>query len=91
MQTGKDRGKAGKVIEVNPASGRVVVEGLDLLTKHQKPRKQGEKAQKIQKPRAVDVSNVALVCPKCGKPTRVGYVFKGDAKLRMCKKCKATF
>ncbi len=91
MLAGKDRGKNGKIIEVQPVTARVVVEGLNLLTKHQKAKKQGEKGQKIQIPRAVTVSNVALVCPKCNKPTRVGYSVKGDKKLRMCKQCQATF
>lgn len=91
MLAGKDRGKNGKIIEVQPVTARVVVEGLNLLTKHQKAKKQGEKGQKIQIPRAVTVSNVALICPKCSKPTRVGYSVSGDKKLRMCKQCQATF
>ena len=91
MLAGKDRGKNGKIIEVRTDAGRVVVEGLNLVTKHQKARKQGEKGQKIQMPMAVNISNVSLVCPKCGKPTRVGYKVSGDKKLRMCKHCEATF
>ncbi len=91
MLAGKDRGKNGKIIEVQPVTARVVVEGLNLLTKHQKAKKQGEKGQKIQIPRAVTVSNVALICPKCNKPTRVGYSVSGDKKLRSCKQCQATF
>lgn len=91
MLAGKDRGKEGKIIEVRTDADRVVVEGLNLVTKHQKARKQGEKGQKIQMPSAIAVSNVALVCPKCGKPTRVGYAVSGEKKLRQCKECKATF
>lgn len=91
MLAGKDRGKTGKIIEMRPEVSRVVVEGLNLVTKHQKPRKQGEKGQKIKMPIAVQISNVALVCPKCNKMTRVGYKLAGDKKLRACKQCEATF
>lgn len=67
-----------------------MVEGLNLLTKHVRPRKQGEKGQKIQIPRAIEVGKVMLVCPKCSKPTRVSWNVTGDKKERMCKKCGRT-
>lgn len=87
MLAGKDKGKKGKVIAVLPEREKVMVEGLNLLTRHQRPRRQGEKGQKVQVPRAVCVSNVSLVCPKCGKSTRVGYRIESGKKQRMCKQC----
>ncbi len=85
------RGKRGKVIVADPKTGRVVVEGLNLVTKHKKPRSAQEQGGKISQERAVDVSNVALVCPKCGKTTRVAHVLAEDGKkyLRSCKQCGA--
>jgi large subunit ribosomal protein L24 len=88
---GKDSGKTGAVTKVLP-SGRVVVEGVNMLTKHQRPKKEGEKGTKVKFAAPIDMSNVMLVCPKCGKATRVGYVSEGAGKkLRSCKKCKGTF
>ena len=86
---GKDGGKKGKVLQVLPEEKRVVVEGLNLLIKHMRPRKQGEKGQKIQFPAPLDISNVLFICPKCSKPTRVGYkILENKKKVRICKKCK---
>jgi len=85
---GKDRGKKGKVIKVLPKEGRVVVEGLNLVKKHLRPKRQGEKGEIIAVPRAINVSNVALWCPTCGKGVRVGYRIEGDKKIRICKKCQ---
>ncbi len=84
-------GKRGKVTVVNPKEGTVVVEGLNLVTKHKKPRSAQEQGGKVEQPRAIDVSNVMLVCPKCGKTTRVAHVLGDHGKyLRACKKCGAT-
>ncbi len=93
MLSGKDKGKIGKVLQIFVSEKRVVVEGLNLLIKNQKPRKQGEKGQRIQFPAAVAISNVSLVCPKCGQTARVGYeITKTEEgkglKKRICKKCK---
>lgn len=92
MMTGKDRTKTGKVLRVLSGGMRVTVEGLNLLTKHQRPRREGEKGQKIHFPRSVSIANVMLVCTKCGRGTRVGYRFitegEKQKKVRMCKKCK---
>ena len=89
MLSGKDRNKTGKVLRVLAEAEKVVAEGLNILTKHQRPRREGEKGQKIQFTRAVPLANVMLVCTKCGKGTRVGYRFLDDAKkVRVCKKCK---
>jgi len=89
MICGKDKGKRGKVIKVLPKENRVVVEGLNLVKKHQKPKRAGQKGQIVLVPRPVDVSNVMLVCPHCGKPTRVGFQGKRPNKVRICKKCKS--
>ena len=72
---GKDKGKTGKVLQVFPSRHRVSIEGLNLLIKHMRPRKQGEKGQRIEFPAPLDLSNLMLVCPKCGKLTRVGYKY----------------
>jgi len=89
MLAGKDKDKTGKVLKVVLDGGKVVVEGLNLMKKHKRPRKEGEKGQRVEIPRAVSVSNVKLVCPKCGKASRVGYKKSGEKKFRICKKCKA--
>ena len=88
--TGKDCGKQGKVIVTNPEKGTVIVEGLNMVTKHKKPRSAQDQGGIIERPRAIDVSNVALVCPKCGETTRVAHVLGENGKyLRSCKKCGA--
>lgn len=87
---GKEKGKTGAVAKVLPVSRRIVVEGINMLTKHQRPRREGEKGTKIKFAAPMDISNMMLLCPKCGKVTRIG-VFAGEKKLRQCKKCKETF
>ena len=62
-----------------------------LITRHLRPRKQGQKGEKVQLPAALPLASVMLVCPKCGKPVRVGFVAEGDKKLRHCRKCKTSF
>lgn len=85
---GKDRGKTGKVLKVMPKKNKVVVEGLNLIIKNVRPKKQGEKGQRIQFPRQVDISKVRMICPHCGKITRIGYKFlENKKKARVCKKC----
>ena len=89
MLNGKDKGKTGKVSNVLIGeSNKVVVEGLNLIKRAIRARKQGQKGQIISKERAVHIASVALVCKSCGKPTRVGYRVDGDNKVRICKKCK---
>ena len=87
MLAGKDRGKTGKVLRTLPRVDKIVVEGLNLMKKHQKAKKEGEKGQRIEIPRAVAISNVMLICSKCGKKTRVGYKISQGTKMRVCKKC----
>jgi large subunit ribosomal protein L24 len=86
---GKDKGKTGKVLRVIPSQGKVFVEGLNLVKRHRKPRKEGEKGQRLETPGKLNISNLMLVCPKCGKPTRLGSKKVGDKKVRICKKCNA--
>ena len=89
--SGKDKGKQGKVLEVMPKSGKVVVEKINVVSRHTKPRKQGEQGGIIKKEAAIDASNVMLVCPKCKKGVRVGYsVLENGTKVRVCKKCGAS-
>ena len=83
---GKDRGKRGKVIQVLATESRVVVEGANLVKRHRKPRKEGEKGERIERPAPLHVSNVMLVCPEAGKPTRIGYRIEGGEKVRISKK-----
>jgi large subunit ribosomal protein L24 len=90
MLSGKDRGKKAKIVAVIPETGKVFVEGLNMMKRHTKPRQQGQAGQIISKERAVSVASVALVCKSCGKQTRVGYLVEGDTKTRICKKCKNT-
>ena len=87
--TGKDRGKSGKVLKIIPGKNKVVIEGLNLIIKNVKPKKQGEKGQRIQFPIPVDVSNIMLICPHCGKTIKVNYKFiDNKKKVRFCKKCQ---
>lgn len=92
VMTGKDRGKTGKVLAAFPREGRLLVEGRNMVKKHLRPRRRGEKGQRVEVPAPVPVSRVMLVCPSCGKATRVGIVrAPGAARQRQCKKCRATF
>ena len=87
--SGKDKARKGKILEVLPKEGKVVVEGINIIKKHVRPKRVGEKGQIIQKPAPMDISNVKLICPKCGKATRVGYKIVKNKKYRVCKKCGA--
>jgi large subunit ribosomal protein L24 len=100
MLTGKDRGKQGRILDARPREGKVIVENLNQMTKHQKPRPirnasrmggtQIAPGGRVELASAVAVSNVMLVCPTCKLPTRVGYHFKegkdGTVKVRVCKR-----
>ncbi len=88
----KDRKKTGKVLEVSPSEGKVIVEGINIVKKHVKPRKAGDPSGIIETESAIYASKVQLVCPKCGKATRVGTkIYEDGKKDRMCKKCGETF
>lgn len=90
---GKDKGKTGKVLQILPAENKASVEGLNLLIKHMRPSRNGEKGQRIEFPAFMKADNLALVCPKCGRATRVGHKIvkvegKKPKKERVCKKCQ---
>ena len=86
------RGKTGKVLAVSPKEGKVIVEGLNIVKKHVKPRKAGDPSGIIETESAIYASKVMVVCPKCGKPTRVAHkIYEDGKKDRMCKKCGETF
>ena len=92
--SGKDRNKTGKVLQVSPKEGKVIVEGCNMVTKHVKPKAMGEQGGIVKAEGAMYASKVMLVCPKCGKPTRVGHkVMPDGTKRRVCKHegCGETF
>lgn len=92
MLSGKDKGKKGKVLEVSPTENKVIVEGLNMVTKHVKPRKQGEAGGLVKAESAVYASKVMAVCPKCGKPTRLAHkIDENGKKTRVCKACGASY
>ena len=89
---GKDKGKEGKVVAAMPEVNKVIVEGVAVAKKHQKARMQGQESGIINKEMPIDASNVMRVCPKCGKPARVGVkTFEDGSKAKYCKKCGETF
>jgi len=87
--SGKDQGKRGRVLRVLGKNGKAVVEGLNLFYKHVRPKREGEKGQRIQVPVPVYLSKLGFVCPKCSKAVRVGYKILTDGKkVRWCRKCR---
>ena len=87
--SGKDKGKKGKVLGTVPSEAKVVVEGINMVPCHIKPRKQGEEGGIVKREAAIYASKVQVVCPKCGKGTRVAHKFVDGKKVRVCKKCGA--
>jgi len=87
---GKDKGKTGKVLVVNPQENTAVVQGVNIICKNQKPKKAGEKGGIMKREGKVDASNLQIICPVCGKATRVAHGMEGDKKFRKCKKCGAS-
>ena len=87
--SGKDRGKQGKVLGTVPADGKVVVEGINMVTCHVKPRKQGETGGIVKREAALAACKVQVVCPKCSKATRVAHKVENGKKTRACKHCGA--
>ncbi|MGN0517258.1 MAG: 50S ribosomal protein L24 [Acutalibacteraceae bacterium] len=89
--SGKDKGKKGKVLAVSPKEGKVIVEKINMVTKHVKPRRLGEQGGIVKAEGAMYASKVQIVCPRCKKPTRVGHKFVEDGdkltKIRVCKEC----
>ena len=88
--TGKEKGKTGKVLDVFPKDNKVLVDGVNIVTKHKKARKQNEKSEIVKQTAPIEASNVLVVCPTCGKATRVGHKEINGKKVRVCKKCSAS-
>ena len=88
--TGKDRGKRGRVLKVVPEKNRLIVEGVNIIKRHTKPNPQRNiKGGLVEREAALHASNVQIVCPECGKPTRLGKKILGDGrKVRVCRKCE---
>ena len=88
--TGKDRGKRGRVLKVDPAKNRLIVEGVNFIKRHTKPNPQRQiKGGVVEREASLHASNVQLVCPECDKPTRLGRKILGDGrKVRICRKCE---
>ena len=87
--SGRDRGKKGKVLAVSPSEGKVIVEKCNMVSKHIKPRRMGEQGGIVKAESAIYASKVQVVCPRCGKQTRVGHKILEDGKKeRICVKCK---
>ncbi|MEK7549374.1 MAG: 50S ribosomal protein L24 [Patescibacteria group bacterium] len=88
--SGKDRGKRGEVLVVLSQVERVVVKGANIMTRHIKARRDGQKGERIEKEAPIHVSNVMLVCPETNKPTRIGYKIEGKEKVRVSKRSGKT-
>ena len=86
VTTGKEKGKSGKILKIDREKGKVLVAGLNMVKKARTPRRQGEKGGIVDIEAPIDISNVMIVCKKCG-PTRIGIEGTGDKKVRKCKKC----
>ncbi len=85
---GKERGKKGKIIAVSPKEGKVIIEGINVVSKHVKPRRQGQEGGIVKTEGAMYACKVQLVCSHCGKPTRIGHKINNEGKKeRICKKC----
>jgi large subunit ribosomal protein L24 len=90
--SGKDKGKQGKVVTAFPETGRVIVEGVAMVKKHQKAKVQGQESGILHMEAAIDASNVLRVCSKCGKPARTGVkILEDGSKVRYCKKCQEVY
>lgn len=91
IRSGKDKKKRGKVLAVSPKEGKVMVEGINIVSKHVKPRKAGDEGGIVKTEGAIYACKVQLICPKCDKPTRVAHKFGDDGKKsRICKHCGET-
>ena len=87
--SGNDKGTTGEVLQILPKEDKVIVKNVNVRKKHVKARKQGEEGPNIASEGAIPSSKVNVVCPKCGKTTKVGYGVEKDKKVRVCKKCGA--
>ena len=87
--SGADKGKQGKIVTVSAKENKVIVEGVNMVTKHVKPKQAGQLGGRVQAEGALYASKVQLVCPKCGKPTRIAHKIENGKKTRVCKHCGA--
>ena len=88
--SGRDKGVKGKILSVDAKKGKIIVEGVSVGKRHQRPRKQGEEGGIVDKATPIYACKVMRVCPKCGKPTRASYrIHEDGSKVRVCKKCGA--
>ncbi|MDE5830538.1 MAG: 50S ribosomal protein L24 [Clostridia bacterium] len=87
--SGNDKGKKGEVLEIIPKTEKAIVKGVNVRKRHIKPKKQGEEGGIIPVECAIHSSKLSVVCPKCNKPARMGYVIEKDEKVRVCRKCGA--
>ena len=85
--SGNDKGKTGEVLEIAPKTDKVIVKGVNIRKKHVKPRRAGEEGGIVASEFPISSCKVNVVCPKCGKATRIGYIVENDKKVRICKKC----
>jgi large subunit ribosomal protein L24 len=85
--SGNDKGKTGEVLEIIPKTEKIIVKGINIRKKHVKPRRQGEEGGIISVECPIHLSKVNVVCPKCGKATRIGFEMDKENKIRVCKKC----
>ena len=89
VTAGRDRGKRGRVLKVLPDKNRLIVEGVNVIKRHTRPNPQRNiKGGIVEREGALHASNVQLVCPDCGKITRIGHQVRGDRKVRVCRKCE---
>jgi large subunit ribosomal protein L24 len=89
--SGNDRGKVGKVMVVYPEQERIIVENVHMITKHQRATQTLREPGIIKREGKIHISNVLLICPECGVPTRVGFTVVEGEKMRRCKQCGETF
>jgi large subunit ribosomal protein L24 len=89
---GNDRGKRGEVMRIFPQEQRVIVKGVNIITKHQRPTARQREGGIIEREAPIHISNVLVICPVCDRPTRVGFTFtETGEKLRVCKQCGESF
>ena len=91
VNSGKYKGVKGEVVATSPKEGKVIVEGINFVTKHVKPRRMGEQGTIVKTEAPVYACKVMAVCPKCGKPTKPSYKIADGKKTRCCKKCGAEY
>ena len=87
---GKDKGKRGSVVRIIPKSDRVIVSGVNIVKKAMKRRSQQDQGGIVEVEAPLHISNVGIVCKKCGRPVKIGYKSDGDKKVRVCRKCGET-